>query len=254
MDTIFIGTMGSLIAGMATFLGGLPILFIKKLSLKTQDILLGFSAGIMLSASFFSLIAPSLEVGKITFDELAVLITSIGILSGAIVLRFFDKVLPHEHFIKGKEGIDFLQVKRMWLFIIAITLHNFPEGLAVGVGFGGDDFGDGLSLAIGIGLQNMPEGLIIAIAMVSLNYSKKLTLLIVLFSGLVEPIGGFIGSVLSTFSQSILSFGLAFAGGAMLYVISHEIIPETHQRDSAIYATYGLLFGFIVMMNLDFLL
>ena len=160
--------MFSLFAGLATGLGAIPIFFTKKISVKLQDIFMGFGAGVMLAATSFSLIIPGLEAAGNGVK--AALIIVFGILLGGVFLWLADKFLPHEHFLKGKEGVDSAALKRIWLFIIAITLHNFPEGMAVGVGFGGGDIANGISLAIGIGLQNIPEGLVVALALIALKY------------------------------------------------------------------------------------
>ncbi len=151
---------------------------------------------------------------------------------------------------KRREGAS-ASLKRIWLFVIAITIHNFPEGLAVGVGFGDQNIKNGLILAIGIGLQNMPEGLAVALALLREGYSQKKSFLIALLTGLVEPIGGFLGLWLVNVFKPILPFTLAFAAGAMLFVISDEIIPETHNNGNEREATYGILIGFVIMMILD---
>jgi len=163
-------------------------------------------------------------------------------------------MIPHEHFIKGHEGIDAHAMKKVWLFIFAITLHNFPEGMAVGVGFGGGDIANGISLAIGIGLQNMPEGLIVALALIAHKYSIRKSFLIASATGLVEPIGGLLGAGIVSVFMPLLPWGLAFAAGAMLFVISDEIIPESHRKGFAKQATFGLMVGFVVMLFLDVVL
>ena len=244
-----IGTVFSLLAGLATAVGAIPVLFNKHVSVKMQDVFMGFAAGVMLAATSFSLIIPGLEAAGGGFKA-AIIIVS-GILLGAIFLELADKYLPHEHFLSGHEGVDFIKLRKLWLFIIAITIHNFPEGMAVGVGFGGGDILNGITLAIGIGLQNIPEGLVVALALVAHKYSRKQAFLIALMTGLVEPIGGLLGAGLVSVFASILPWGLAFAAGAMLFVISDEIIPETHRKGFAKEATFGLMIGFVVMLFLD---
>lgn len=250
MSTVTIGLICSFLAGMSTTLGAVPIFFTKKISHKYLDGLLGFAAGVMLAATCFSLIIPSINYGG--GDLKAVLITSLGIMTGGIMLDLIDKYAPHEHmlFENKKEGNN-SSLSKVWLFIIAITIHNFPEGLAVGVGFGTNNISDGLSLALGIGLQNIPEGLAVALALKRENYSNKQAFLIAMLTGIVEPIGGAIGIVLSSISKPMLPFILALAAGAMLFVISDEIIPETHEHGYERIATYGLLIGFVIMMILD---
>ena len=214
------------------------------------DLLLGFAAGVMLAATSFSLIIPSLDYSGGGLK--GALITSAGILVGAIFLDLTDKYSPHEHLLdKRIEGGATKSLKRIWLFIIAITIHNFPEGLAVGVGFGDNNISNGLTLAMGIGLQNMPEGLAVGISLLRENYSQKKAFLIALLTGLVEPVGGLLGLLLVSVFKPILPFTLAFAAGAMLFVISDEIIPETHQGGHEREATFGVIVGFVVMMILD---
>ncbi|MEL5864773.1 ZIP family metal transporter [Clostridium cochlearium] len=249
-NIIFIGFLGSLAAGMATAVGSIPVFFTKKVSHKYLDGMLGFAAGVMLAATCFSLIIPSIEYGGGGIN--AVLITALGIFLGAVLIDVIDKYAPHEHilFSNRKEGVS-SSLSKVWLFILAITIHNFPEGLAVGVGFGSGNIADGISLAIGIGLQNMPEGLAVALSLVRENYPAKKAFLIALLTGLVEPIGGIIGITLVQIAEPVLPFILAFAGGAMLFVISDEIIPETHRHGFERIATYGLIIGFIIMMIMD---
>ena len=190
--------------------------------------------------------------GGIIRDLQAVLITSLGLFFGAYLIDLIDRYAPHEHLIDKKvEGKNTDSLKEIWLFIIAITIHNFPEGLATGVGFGTDSLKNGITIALGIGLQNMPEGLAVALALVRERYSTKKAFLIALFTGLVEPVGAFLGIFLVQVFQPILPFILALAGGAMLFVISDEIIPETHSNGYERQATYGIIIGFIVMMVLD---
>lgn len=244
-----IGTLFSLFAGLATGIGALPIFFTRNISLRTQDIFMGFGAGVMLAATSFSLIIPGLEVtGKSLFGAS---VMTVGILLGAVVLWLADRLTPHEHFIKGVEGVHALHMKRIWLFVYAITLHNFPEGLAVGVSFGGGDIPAGMALALGIGLQNIPEGLVVALALVTVGYSRGKAFFIALLTGLVEPIGGLLGAGVVTLFHPLLPWGLAFAAGAMLYVISDEIIPESHRKGFAKEATFGLMVGFVAMLFLD---
>ncbi len=250
VNTFLIGLIGCILAGMATALGAIPIFFVKEISHKHLDGLLGFAAGVMLAATCFSLIIPSIEYGGGGLN--AVMLTSAGILSGGIMLDFIDRYAPHEHILfRGKkEGVS-SSLSKVWLFIIAITIHNFPEGLAVGVGFGSGNIYDGISLALGIGLQNIPEGMAVALALKRENYSNSKAFYIALLTGLVEPIGGIIGMLMIKISKPILPFILALAAGAMLFVISDEIIPETHEHGFERIATYGLLFGFVIMMILD---
>jgi len=239
------GALASLIAGLATTLGAIPVLFLKKeLSEKNLDMFLGFAAGVMLAATVFSLIIPSLDTGGI-------LITVLGIFLGALVIELMDTFSPHEHFLKGHEGPELARLKKIWLFVIAITLHNFPEGMAVGVSFGGGMIANGITVAVAIGLQNIPEGTATAFSLIKANYSRKQSFFWSFLTGLVEPIGGLLGASLVVLIAPALPFFLSFAGGAMLYVISDEIIPETHSHGYERTATFSLIFGFLLMLVLD---
>lgn len=249
MSIFLAGTLASLAAGLATGVGALPAIFMRGIGKDRQNIMLGFGAGVMLAATSFSLIIPGLAAAGGGLR--AVLTVSAAMLVGGAFLWLADRLLPHEHFINGPEGTSSKRLRRIWLFVIAIVLHNFPEGLAVGVGFGGGDYSEGISLAIGIGLQNVPEGLVVALALLGEKYSIGKALMVALISGLVEPIGGALGAGLVSVFGQVLPWGLGFAGGAMLYVVSDEIIPEIHSERKVAGATWGLVGGFIVMMILD---
>lgn len=259
-DLIIYGILASLFAGLATGVGSLPIFITHNIPRKVLDALLGVAAGVMLAATSFSLIVPAIERGGGGVKGSA--ITVVGILLGGIFIDLIDKLFPDSNLLSNAvDGIEDKKtlltkispaMKKVWLFIIAITVHNFPEGLAVGVGFGDGDIANGLSIAIGIGLQNLPEGLAVALPLLREGYSRKKAFFIALCTGLVEPIGGIIGVVLVQIARPILPLTLSFAAGAMLFVISHEIIPESqnHQGNSKL-ATHTLLIGFVVMMFLD---
>lgn len=253
MESIAVGINASLLAGAATFIGALPILLTRKLSQRTMTILLGFGGGVMLAATAFSLIIPGTEAAIAqNFPKLATAaIMASGIGLGSIFLSLTHRFLPHEHFFKGPEGQKSAKIARVWLFIFAIALHNFPEGLAVGVSFGGENISDGISTAVGIGLQNMPEGLVVALSLVGEGYSVGYALWISLLTSIIEPIGGVIGISIVSIAQFILPWSLAFAAGAMLFVICDEIIPESHQRGKEREGTMGIIIGFITMMVLD---
>lgn len=259
MSLIVIGFLASFFAGIATSIGALPVFFIKKISEKFEDTSLGFAAGVMLAASFFSLIIPGLDYAEelLGLSEVGALVNVIsGVIAGALIIWWIQAKAPHEHFVLGQthNAEQKLKLSKIWLFVIAITLHNIPEGLAVGVGFGGGDIARGTSLAIGIGLQNMPEGLAVAFSLMTVGYSRVRSFLIATITGLFEPLFGLLGVSVVTFFLPILPWALGFAGGAMLFVISHEIIPETHRRGHENYATAGFLVGLIIMMSLDVLL
>lgn len=253
LSPIALGFLGSLAAGSLTAVGAVPVLFGRIPSRATRDLLLGFAAGVMLAASFFSLIISALDAAEGQFDNgaLPAAIVCVAILLGMGAVALMNERLPHEHFKTGREGPDAASLRRVWLFIIAITIHNFPEGLAVGVGFGADGLSGGLPLAIGIGLQNAPEGLAVAVSLLGEGYSRFRAWGIAALTGLVEPVGGLIGAGIIGISQPLLPWGLAFAAGAMLYVISHEIIPETHRSGHQNRATLGLAVGLVIMLFLD---
>lgn len=248
-----LGAIASLIAGLGTGVGALPIYFIPRITANMQGIMLGFGAGVMLAASAFSLILPGIDAAIATTGNelLAALIVAASVLFGGWFLWFTHQRFPHEHFNKGLEGRNAANLKRIWLFIIAITLHNFPEGLAVGVGFGGGSVANGIALATGIGLQNIPEGLVVAVSLLTERYARSTAVLISLATGLVEPVGGIIGASAVAIAQPILPWAMGFAAGTMLFVISDEIIPEANRLGNEQAATVGLMIGFVVMMILD---
>jgi ZIP family zinc transporter len=253
LSPLALGFLGALAAGLLTGVGALPALFGRAPSRPFRDMSLGFAAGVMLAASFFSLIIPALEAaeGRYGAGALPAAIAVVGILLGMAAVAGMNEALPHEHFRVGREGPPSPSLRRVWLFIIAITIHNFPEGLAVGVGFGAGGFADGLPLAIGIGLQNAPEGLAVAVSLLGEGYSRRRAWAIAAMTGLVEPVGGLLGAGVVSISAPLLPWGLAFAAGAMLYVISHEIIPETHRSGHQNKATLGLAIGLAIMLFLD---
>ncbi len=250
---LFLGFAGSLAAGLMTAVGALPVLAGRVPGRAFREMSLGFAAGVMLAASFFSLIIPSLDAAAETYGEGAIpaAIACVSIVVGMAAVHLMNEALPHEHFKTGREGPDAAALRRVWLFIIAITIHNFPEGLAVGVGFGAHGLQGGLPLAVGIGLQNAPEGLAVAVALLGEGYEQRKAWAIAALTGMVEPVGGLIGAGVISVSEPILPWGLAFAAGAMLYVISHEIIPETHRSGHQNKATLGLAVGLVVMLFLD---
>ena len=243
--------------GGATVIGALIGFLFKNISHKFSDIVLSFAAGIMLSASIFGLIIPSIEYGINLYGEvLSIIITILGIFAGAIILSVIDKAVPHIHKMLGDDikEHDATKLNKVLLFVLAIAIHNFPEGIASGVGFGTGDVSGALVIAGGIALQNIPEGMVIISPLLASGVSKSKTLIIAVITGLFEVIGTFIGYFAVQISAVILPFMLAFAGGTMLYVISDEIIPETHSHGVQKGATYALLVGFSVMLVLDVLL
>lgn len=244
-NSILLGLYGGIVIAFLNMVGALLVLFFKEVSQKILDTLLGFAAGVMLTASFTSLIIPGIKIGGI----LSVLI---GILLGSFIMDLGDHLIPHMHFIKGKEGIKSERLKAVWLFIIAITLHNMPEGLAVGVGFGSGKLKEAIILMIAIGIQNIPEGFSVAISSLSAGLGKRFYAAIVgVRAGLVEIPLAILGAYLVSIMKVILPYAMGFAAGAMLYVISDEIIPETHRKGHERFATLGTILGVIIMLYLD---
>lgn len=244
---------GGSAAALATAVGTLPVLFAWQPPRRLHDAMLGFGAGVMLAACAFSLIVPGLQAAAaLGAGRWAASGTvAAGILAGAALLLAVDRLLPHEHFIKGVEGSRSRMVKRVWLFVIAIALHNVPEGLAIGVAFAGGSTEAAQALAIGISLQDIPEGLVVALAMRGVGYGRGVSVGVAVFSGLVEPLMAMFGVLVISLSAYLLPWGLAAAAGAMLFVISHEIIPESHRQGHESWATGGLMLGFVLMMLLD---
>ena len=242
--------------GGATVIGALLGFIIKGKSHKFSDIILSFAAGVMLSAAVVGLILPSLEYGE--SRGVSLLITVAGIFCGALCLNLIDKLVPHLHRLSGMAGEEAhpeatAQFNKVLLFVIAIAIHNLPEGIAAGVSFGTGDVGQALTVAGGIALQNIPEGMVIIAPMIAAGVSRR-TFVIALMTGVVEVIGTLIGYLAVGISTAILPFALAFAGGTMLYVISDEMIPETHAHGNERAATYALLVGFAVMLAFDLFL
>ena len=249
--------VGGSAAALATALGTLPVMFSQRLSERVQDTLFGFGAGVMLAACAFSLIIPGLEAARargMSSAWAAGGVIGASILMGGAALMLMDRLLPHEHFIKGREGMDgqaVRKLRRTWLFVIAIALHNLPEGLAIGVGYAGNDGLRANALATGIAIQDVPEGLVVAVALLAAGYPRALAVALGMASGLVEPLGAVLGAAVIGWAAALLPRGLGFAAGAMLFVISHEIIPESHRKGHEAFATSGLMLGFVLMMLLD---
>ncbi|MBE7077560.1 MAG: ZIP family metal transporter [Clostridiales bacterium] len=251
MEMVLLTALG---VGGATIIGALIGFLFKNPSHKFNDIILSFAAGVMLAAAVFGLILPSLEYG----GNWSILVTVVGILLGAVCLNLIDKLVPHLHKMTGLDQESHpektAQLNKVLLFVIAIAMHNLPEGIAAGVSFGTENVAQALTVAGGIALQNIPEGMVIIAPMIAAGMSKKRTFLIALATGVVEVIGTLIGYFAVSISTIILPFALAFAGGTMLYVISDEMIPETHSHGNERGATYALLIGFALMLTFDFFL
>ncbi len=238
--------------GGATVIGSLIGFIFKKVSHKFSDIVLSFAAGVMLAAAVLGLVIPSVECG----GKFGLLWAVLGIFAGALCLNLIDKTVPHLHKIMGTdiEAHKNADLNKVLLFVMAIAIHNLPEGIAAGVGFGSGDTSQALVIAGGIALQNIPEGMVIIGPMLSAGVSAKKTFVAAMFTGLIEVVGTLIGYFAVSISNAILPFALSFAGGTMLYVISDEMIPETHAHGNERGATYSLLAGFCLMLVTDVLL
>ncbi len=248
MNVVLLTALG---VGGATVIGALFGFAFKELSHKFSDIVLSFAAGVMLAAAVLGLILPSIEYG----GKFGIIMTVIGIFAGAFCLNLIDKIVPHLHKIIGVdiEAHNNANLSRVLLFVMAIAIHNLPEGIAAGVGFGSGDTSKALVIAGGIALQNIPEGTVIIGPMLSAGVSPRKTFICAMITGLVEVVGTLVGYFAVSISSAILPFALSFAGGTMLYVISDEMIPETHAHGSERGATYSLLVGFCVMLMADVL-
>ncbi|MCB9913875.1 MAG: ZIP family metal transporter [Planctomycetes bacterium] len=240
------------VAGLSTIVGALPALFVKRLSPFATSLLLALGAGVMLAATAFSLIAPALELhAQLGLPGPPLVSVWAGVLSGAALVHAGDRAIPHEHFVKGREGHEARAVKRAWLFVAAIALHNLPEGLAVGAGFGGESADPGLVITAGIVLQNLPEGLVAAVSLLAVGYGRGTAVGVAALTGVIETLAGLAALGAATLVQALVPFVLALAGGAMLYVVVQEVIPEAYRRGVERPATWGLVLGFLAMLTLD---
>ncbi|MBQ8447701.1 MAG: ZIP family metal transporter [Clostridia bacterium] len=253
MELVLLTALG---VGGATVIGSLIGFIFKKTSHKFSDIVLSFAAGVMLAAAVLGLILPSLEYGSEYGVGFGILITVGGIFAGALCLNLIDKLVPHLHKLVGPDIEEHhnANLSKVLLFVTAIAIHNLPEGIAAGVGFGSGNTSQALMIAGGIALQNIPEGMVIIGPMLAAGVTPRKTFVCAMITGLVEVVGTLIGYFAVSIASAILPFALAFAGGTMLYVISDEMIPETHAHGSERGATYALLVGFCVMLVSDVLL
>ena len=247
MNMVLLTALG---VGGATVIGALIGFLFKNISHRFSDIVLSFAAGVMLSAAVIGLVLPAVDHG----GDWGIPVAVLGILCGALCLNLIDKLVPHLHRLSGSEQEghpDQKKLNKVLLFVMAIGIHNLPEGIAAGVGFGTGNDGEAMAIALGIALQNIPEGMVIIGPMLAAGMSKKRTFFIALLTGLVEVAGTLLGYFAVKLSTAILPFALAFAGGTMLYVISDEMIPETHHDGSQRGATYALLIGFCLMLAMS---
>lgn len=250
MRMVFLTALG---IGGATIIGAAIGFCVKNVSHKVNDIILSFAAGIMLAAAVNGLIMPAFEL----VSGVSLLIPIIGIFVGALFLNLMDYVTPHLHKLTGKEGEDHANNKnlsRALLFVLAVAIHNLPEGMAAGVSFGNDDVGAAVTVAVGIALQNVPEGIVTVSPLVMSGVSRGRAFVLAAATGLIEVVGTLLGFYVAGLSQAILPFALAFAGGTMLYIISDEMIPETHSHGYERISTYSLLVGFALMVIMEMVL
>jgi ZIP family zinc transporter len=245
--------LGGMAGLLATTLGALPALFLQKVSQQAEDGLLGFAAGMMLAASAFSLILPGLASAGTLFGSAPAgsLFIAAAIGFGVLLMLGLDTFTPHEHQNTGPCGPGHQHCPRLWLFVFAIAIHNLPEGMAIGVSFVDADLSVGVPLTSAIAIQDIPEGLAVALALSRLGIKPWLAVLIAAGSGLLEPLGALLGVGLAAGSPLAYPLGLGLAAGAMLFVVSHEVIPETHRNGHQTTATLGLMAGFMLMMVLD---
>jgi ZIP family zinc transporter len=261
-NSIWVAVLAGIVVGLATGIGALPIFFVRNIPKMVLDALLGAAAGIMLAVTAFNLIIPGIEKAGGGINGVSTVI--IGMLSGGVFLDLVDKFFPNTNLLANsipdtESIIDLtatdIGLHKAWIFTIAISVHNISEGLAVGVGFGDGDIYNGLSLAIGIGLQNIPEGLAVTLPLLRGGVAKWKVFLVALVTGLVEPLTSLIGIGIVSIFQSVLPFMLAFSAGAMLFVIAHEIMPESRKNSGhSKLAAYALIVGFVSMIFLGVLL
>ncbi|WP_395602536.1 ZIP family metal transporter [Pseudomonas sp. A1230] len=252
-DNLQLAVLGGLSGFGATALGAVAAIALRDIAARTQDIMLGFAAGMMLAASSFSLILPGIEAARELSGSplLAAGIVVLGLGLGVALMIGLDRFVPHEHTESGRRGPQVERINRVWLFVLAITLHNLPEGMAIGVSFANGDMQVGLPLTTAIAIQDIPEGLAVALALRVTGISALRAAMIAIASGLMEPIGAVVGLGISSSFALGYPIALGLAAGAMIFVVSHEVIPETHRNGHETPATMGLMLGFGVMMFLD---
>jgi|UniRef100_UPI003567F674 ZIP family zinc transporter len=252
-ENLRLAALGGLSGFAATALGAVVAIILRDIASRTQDIMLGFAAGMMLAASSFSLILPGIEAAQALCGNqlLAACVVVFGLALGVALMIGLDRFVPHEHQESGRRGPDSQRFNRVWLFVLAITLHNLPEGMAIGVSFANGDMKVGLPLTTAIAIQDIPEGLAVALALRVTGISAWRAALIAIGSGLMEPLGSVVGLGVSSGFALGYPIALGLAAGAMIFVVSHEVIPETHRNGHETPATLGLMLGFGVMMFLD---
>lgn len=240
----------SLVIALMTGVGALPALFIRDWTTGLRDSLMGFSAGVMLGATIFTLLLPALGHAESLWGNVqGAALLAISVLAGAMLLWLADALTPHQHLVTGRCGPDTGRVRGVWLVVLAMALHHLPEGFAVGASFGHSQ-ATGMAIAIGIGIQSLPEGLVVAAALLSVGYTRAAALGVAILTGLTQPLGATLGAWLAGLTDTLLPIMLAGAAGAMLFVVSHEIIPESHRDGNEGVATAALMGGFVLMLLL----
>lgn len=247
------GLLGGMAGFVATSTGALPALALNKIPQALEDSMLGFAAGMMLAASSFSLLLPGLEAANelVSHELFGGMVVVLGMGLGVLLMLGLDEFIPHAHSTAGPRGAGHERCDRAWLFVFAIALHNFPEGMAIGVGFAQSDFSVGIPLAAAIAIQDVPEGLAVALTLKVVGFSSFRAVGIAALSGVLEPFGALLGAGLAGGYLMAYPIGLGLAAGAMIFVVSHEVIPETHRNGHQTKATVGLMVGFALMMVLD---
>lgn len=245
--------LGGLAGFATTALGALTAILLRSVSVRSHDCMLGFAAGMMLAAACFSLILPGLAAAReiLSSGPGAAATVVIGLGLGVLLMLGLDYFTPHEHESTGPCGPDAARINRVWLFVFAIALHNIPEGMAIGVSFANGDLSVGLPLTTAIAIQDIPEGLAVVLALRTIGLSNLRAIMVAVASGMMEPIGALVGVGISSGYALAYPIGLGLAAGAMIFVVSHEVIPETHRNGHQTAATLGLMGGFAVMMFLD---
>jgi ZIP family zinc transporter len=248
--------LGGSIGFVSTALGAAPALVLRGISQRLEDSLLGLAAGMMLAASAFSLLMPGLVSGTdlLGRESAGVAIVVSGMALGVLLMLGLDQFTPHEHDKTGPCGPGYERCGRVWLFVFAIALHNLPESMAIGVSFARGDLSVGVPVTTAIALQNLPEGLAVALAMRGAGFAPGLAVMVATATGLLEPLGAVLGIALASGFALAYPIGLALAAGAMIFVVSHEVIPQTHRNGHQTPATLGLMLGFALMMSLNTLL
>ena len=248
-----LGVLGGFAGFAATAVGAIPALFMRGMPQRVEDSLLGMAAGMMLAASAFSLLLPGLEAGASILGSkpLGVGVVVVGMALGVLLMLGLDAFVPHQHQETGPCGPGYERCSRIWLFVFAIAVHNFPEGMAIGVSFSQADLSVGLPLTTAIAIQDIPEGLAVALALRGAGFTPRYAVIVAALTGALEPVGALLGVGLSSGLALAYPIGLGLAAGAMIFVVSHEVIPETHRNGHQTPATLGLMAGFALMMVLD---